>query len=323
MQAFGLFFLVAIAIGGVAWVFIYPFLSGERHAERRMASVARSQPVVARPTRVTQKTRRDQVEGSLKEFEERQKKAKRVPLSIKLTQAGLDWSKRRFMVTAGTLGAGAFLVAMLFGVGLLAALGFGFAAGCGAPLWLLKFLKKRRESKFLYQFPDAVDVIVRGVKAGLPLLDSLKLIATASEEPVRSEVRGILETQTVGMPLGEACLRLYERMPVAEANFFGIVISIQQRAGGNLSETLGNLSRVLRDRKKMKAKIQAISMEAKASAAIIGSLPLVVMGLVYFTSPSYIELLWSEPLGRVMLACSGVWMSIGVVVMRKMINFDF
>jgi tight adherence protein B len=323
MQAYGLFFLVAIAIGGVAWVFVYPFLSGERHAERRMASVARSEPVAARPTRVTQKTRRDQVEGSLKEFEERQKKAKRVPLSIKLTQAGLDWSKRRFMVTAGTLGVGAFLVAMLFGVGLLAALGFGFAAGCGAPLWLLKFLKKRRESKFLYQFPDAVDVIVRGVKAGLPLLDSLKLIAAASEEPVRSEVRGILETQTVGMPLGEACLRLYERMPVAEANFFGIVISIQQRAGGNLSETLGNLSRVLRDRKKMKAKIQAISMEAKASAAIIGSLPLVVMGLVYFTSPSYIELLWSEPLGRVMLACSGVWMSIGVLVMRKMINFDF
>src|ERR1700686_2608289 len=323
MQAFGLFFLVAIAIGGAAWVFVYPFLSGERHAERRMASVARSEPVAARPTRVTQKSRRDPVEGSLKEFEERQKKAKRVPLSIKLTQAGLDWSKRRFMVTAGTLGVGAFLVAMLFGVGLLAALGFGFAAGCGAPLWLFKFLKKRRESKFLYQFPDAVDVIVRGVKAGLPLLDSLKLIAAASEEPVRSEVRGILETQTVGMPLGEACLRLYERMPVAEANFFGIVISIQQRAGGNLSETLGNLSRVLRDRKKMKAKIQAISMEAKASAAIIGSLPLVVMGLVYFTSPSYIELLRSEPLGRVMLACSGVWMSIGVLVMRKMINFDF
>jgi tight adherence protein B len=323
MQAYGIFFLVAIAIGGVAWVFIYPLLSGERHAERRMASVARSEPVAARPTRVTQKTRRDQVEGSLKELEERQKKAKRVPLAIKLTQAGLDWSKRRFMVTAGTLGAGAFLVAMLFGVGLLAALGFGFAAGCGAPLWLLKFLKKRRETKFLYHFPDAVDIIVRGIKAGLPLLDSLKLIAAASEEPVRSEVRGIVETQTVGMPLGEACLRLYERMPVAEANFFGIVISIQQRAGGNLSETLGNLSRVLRDRKKMKAKVQAISMEAKASAAIIGSLPLVVMGLVYFTSPSYIELLWTEPLGRVMLACSGVWMSIGVLVMRKMINFDF
>ena len=323
MQAYGLFFLVAIAIGGVAWVFIYPFLSGERHAEQRMASVARSEPVAARPTRVNQKSRRDQVEGSLKELEERQKKAKRVPLSIKLTQAGLDWSKRRFMVTAGTLGVVAFLVAMLLGAGLLPALGFGFAAGCGFPLWLLKFLKKRRESKFLNGFPDAVDVIVRGIKAGLPLLDSLKLIASESEEPIRSEFRGIIETQTVGIPLGEACLKLYERMPVAEANFFGIVVSIQQRAGGNLSETLGNLSRVLRDRKKMKAKIQAMSMEAKASASIIGSLPIVVMGLVYFTSPSYIELLWLDPFGRIMMACCGTWMFIGIMVMRKMINFDF
>ena len=103
METYGLFFLVATAIGGVAWVFVYPILSGERHAERRMASVARAEPVAARPTRVAQKSRRDQVEGSLKELEERQKKAKRVPLSIKLTQAGLDWSKRRFMVTAGTL----------------------------------------------------------------------------------------------------------------------------------------------------------------------------------------------------------------------------
>jgi tight adherence protein B len=166
-------------------------------------------------------------------------------------------------------------------------------------------------------------VIVRGIKAGLPLLDSLKLIAAESEEPVRSEFRGIIETQTVGIPIGEACLKLYDRMPVAEANFFGIVVSIQQRAGGNLSETLGNLSRVLRDRKKMKAKIQAMSMEAKASASIIGALPPAVMSLVYLTSPTYIELLWTQPLGRVMLACCGTWMAIGIFVMKKMINFDF
>jgi tight adherence protein B len=323
METYGLFFMVAVAIGGVAWVFVYPYLSGERKAEQRMASVARTEPAVARPTRVAQKSRRDQVEGSLKELEERQKKAKRVPLSVKLNQAGLDWSKRRFMITSGVLGFVAFLLSMLFGVGLLPALGFGFAAGCGIPLWLLKFLKKRRESKFLNNFPDAVDVIVRGIKAGLPLLDSIKLIAAESEEPIKSEFRAIIQTQTIGIPLGEACLKLYENMPVAEANFFGIVVSIQQRAGGNLSETLGNLSRVLRDRKKMKAKIQAMSMEAKASASIIGALPIVVMGLVYFTSPAYIELLWTAPLGRVMLACCGTWMLIGIFVMRKMINFDF
>jgi tight adherence protein B len=323
MEAYGLFFMVAVAIGGIAWVFVYPILSGERKAEQRMASVARSEPVAARPTRVVQKSRRDQVEGTLKELEQRQKKAKRVPLSVKLTQAGLDWSKRRFMITSGVLGFAAFLLSILFGLGLLPGLAFAFAAGCGIPLWLLKFLKKRREAKFLNNFPDAVDVIVRGIKAGLPLLDSLKLIASESDEPIKSEFRGIIETQTVGIPIGEACLRLYERMPVAEANFFGIVVSIQQRAGGNLSETLGNLSRVLRDRKKMKAKIQAMSMEAKASASIIGALPIAVMTMVYITSPQYISLLWTEPLGRMMLACCAVWMSIGIFVMRKMINFDF
>jgi tight adherence protein B len=207
--------------------------------------------------------------------------------------------------------------------GLLPALGFGFAASCGLPLWLLKFLKKRREAKFLAMFPDAVDIVVRGVKAGLPLLESLRIITSDAAEPVKSEFRTIVETQAIGIPLGEACGKLYEHVPVAEANFFAIVIGIQQKAGGNLSEALGNLSRVLRDRKKMKAKIQAMSMEAKASAAIIAALPIAVMTLVYITSPQYIELLWTHPTGRVMLGASAAWMSMGVLVMRKMINFDF
>ncbi len=323
MGAYGLFFLVTIAIGGVVWVFVYPYLSGEKKAERRMASVARAEPI-SRPTRSAGgRSRREQVEGTLKVIEERRKKFKRPPLSVRLKQAGLSWSKRQFMITAGALGVGGFVVMMVLRTGLLPALGIAFAAGCGLPFWALSFLKKRREAKFLAAFPDAVDVIVRGIKAGLPLLDSLKLIATDAEEPVRSEFRAIIETQTIGMPIGEACLKLYESIPVAEANFFGIVISIQQRAGGNLSEALGNLSRVLRDRKKMKAKIQAMSMEAKASASIIGALPIAVMALVWITSPAYIDLLWTDPLGHVMIGCSAAWMLTGVLVMRKMINFDF
>jgi tight adherence protein B len=318
-----IFFMVVLAIGGVAWVFLYPILSGERTAERRMASVARAEPVAARPTRAAQKSRREQVEGSLKQLEARQKTATRVPLSVRIARAGLQWSTRRFMMTAAALGAVFFILPFLMGVGLLQSLGLGFAAGAGLPFWLLSFLKKRREAKFLEAFPDAVDVIVRGIKAGLPLLDSLKLIASESEEPVRSEMRSIIDTQTIGIPLGEACQRLYERMPLPEANFFGIVISIQQRAGGNLSEALGNLSRVLRDRKKMKAKIRAMSQEAKASAGIIGALPIAVMILVYITSPDYISMLWTEPLGRMMLLGSAVWMSTGIFVMRRMINFDF
>jgi tight adherence protein B len=215
------------------------------------------------------------------------------------------------------------LFGFVLGASLPAVAALGFAGGLGLPRWLLRFLKKRREQKFLDGFADSVDVIVRGVKAGLPLLDCIKMVASEAEEPIRSEFRAIVDTQAVGMPLGEACGKLYERMPIPEANFFGIVVGIQQKAGGNLSEALGNLSRVLRDRKKMKGKVRAMSQEAKASAMIIGALPLAVMTLVYLTSPAYISLLFTESLGHLMLAASAVWMSIGVMVMRNMINFDF
>ena len=322
MQNMALFFLVAAATGGVAWVFLYPTLSGEKKAEKRQETVVRAGTAVpARAGRNPTKSRREQVEGSLKVLDDR--RAKSVPLSVKIAQSGLTWSKRRFFTTAAALGATAFLAGLMFNIGLLAALGMGFAAGCGVPLWLLKFLKKRREAKFLAGFPDAVDVIVRGIKSGLPLLDSLRIITTDAPEPLKSEFRAILETQTVGIPIGEACGKLFERIPVPEANFFGIVVSIQQKAGGNLSEALGNLSRVLRDRKKMKAKIQAMSMEAKASAGIIAALPPAVGILVYITSPQYIELLWTHPTGRMMMLGCAVWMGFGILVMRKMINFDF
>ena len=322
MQTIALFFLASLAVGGVAWVFLYPILSGERQAETRMANVAKAEPQ-ARASRGSQKSRRDVIENTLKEFDERHKKSKGVPLSVRLAQAGFSWSKRQFFLVSAAIGATMFLLGLITGSGLIVSIVLGAAGALGLPRWLLSFMKKRRETKFLNAFPDSVDIIVRGVKAGLPLLDCLKMITLEAPEPVKSEFRAIVETQAIGMPLGEACGKLYEQMPVPEANFFGIVISIQQRAGGNLAEALGNLSRVLRDRKKMKAKIQAMSMEAKASASIIGALPIAVMTLVYITSPNYISLLWTEPLGRVMLACSVVWMSMGVMVMKKMINFDF
>jgi tight adherence protein B len=322
MQTVALFSMVATAIGGVAYVFLYPLLSGERQAERRRESVTRAEPIT-RTVRTQQKSRREQVEDTLKDLEAKSKKPKNPPLHIKIAQAGLSWSKKQFLLIAGGLGIGTFLVVFVFSASLLPSLAGAFAAGCGAPLWLLGHLKKRREKKFLNDFPDAVDVIVRGIKAGLPLLDSLKIIALEAQEPIKSEFKTIVETQTIGVPLGEACAKIYERMPLPEANFFGIVISIQQKAGGNLSEALGNLSRVLRDRKKMKAKINAMSMEAKASASIIGSLPIAVGTLVWLTSPDYISLLWTADIGRVMIAGCAVWMGLGVFVMKQMINFDF
>jgi tight adherence protein B len=323
MQTLALFAMVATAIGGIVYVFIYPLISGERKIEQRRASVTRAEPAVRTASRTQQKSRREQVEETLKELDVKAKKPKNLPLPMKIAQSGLSWSKSQFLMISGGLGLFAFAMVFLFTGSLLPAVGVGFAAAFGLPRWLLSFLKKRREKKFLYNFPDGVDVIVRGIKAGLPLLDCLKVIATDSQEPIKSEFRSIVETQTIGMPIGEACAKLYSRMPLPEANFFGIVISIQQKAGGNLSEALGNLSKVLRERKKMKAKIIAMSMEAKASASIIGCLPIAVGTLVYLTSPDYIELLWITDLGRIMMAGCAMWMGIGVFVMKQMINFDF
>lgn len=323
LQVLALAFLATTAVGGIVWVFLYPLLSGERKAESRRASIAGSTPIAVRQAEKSQRSRREQIEGTLKDLESRRMKETKVPLSVRLTQAGLDWTPQKFWIVSGVLAAVFFLLALFVGGGWIGAGGLAFAAGLGLPRWALGFLKKRREAKFLAALPDAVDVIVRGIKAGLPLFESIKVVAADSPEPLRSEFLAIIETQAIGMPLGEACARLYDRMPLPEANFFGIVISIQQKSGGNLSEALGNLSKVLRDRKKMKEKIQAMSMEAKASAAIIGSLPPIVMLLVYLSTPQYISLLWTHPTGQLMLVGCVVWMSIGVLVMKKMINFDF
>lgn len=322
MQILAVFFLVTVAIGGVAYVFLYPSLSGERKAEQRMQSVTKTEPL-ARVSRGPQKSRRDLVESSLKDFDERHKKSKRVPISVRIMRAGLSWSKRKFIIISAFIGLIMAFLGILSGTGLLGSAGLGFAGAFGVPRWLLSFLRKRREARFIDGLADAVDIIVRGVKAGLPLGDCIRMISVESSEPLKTEFRLIMETQAIGMPLGEACGKLYERTPLPEANFFGIVVAIQQKAGGNLSEALGNLSKVLRDRKKMRAKIQAMSQEAKASAAIIGALPIAVMILVYLTSPQYISLLFTHPTGHIMLAGSAVWMTMGVLVMKKMINFDF
>jgi tight adherence protein B len=322
VQVLALAFLAATAIGGICWVFLYPMLSGERKAEQRRSSVSKQEPVV-RQAEKSQRSRREQVETSLKDLEARAQKQKKVALNVRITQAGLDWTIQKFWIISGALGAAVLVGAFIAGGGPLGAIGLAFAAGFGLPRWLLSFLKGRREKAFLKALPDAVDVIVRGIKAGLPLFESIKVVASDSPEPLRTEFLSIIETQAIGMPLGEACQRLYERMPLPEANFFGIVVAIQQKSGGNLSEALGNLSKVLRDRKKMAEKIKAMSMEAKASAGIIGSLPPIVMLLVYLSTPEYISLLWTHPTGQLMLVGCVVWMSMGIFVMKKMINFDF
>ncbi len=316
--------LATIAVGGVAYVLLYPFLSNDR-AEQRKKDITVAEIEARRSRRVPDAAaaRRTQVEESLKKVEERQRSRKNPPLSARIQQAGLDWSKRQFYIGSAVIGVVVGTLAMVFGLSWYVVLGLIFAAAAGLPRWLLSYLKKKREARFIDELPNAIDVIVRGVKAGLPLNDCIRVIASETSEPVKGEFRAIVESTSIGTPLGEACGKMYDRMPLPESNFFGIVIAIQQSAGGSLAEALANLSRVLRERRKMRAKIEAMSMEAKASAAIIAALPVAVMLLVYLTSPAYIELLWTTPMGRMMLAGSAVWMFTGTMVMRRMINFDF
>lgn len=314
--------LAMLAVGGVVYALLYPTLSGEKRAEKRRKEFAGPSAVRGIDREAQARNKRGQIAQSLKEIENRENARNKVSLEQRIAQAGLSWTPKKYYGISAIL-------AVALGLTLWAASGnwiLGlvglFIGGFGMPAWFLKRCKAKRLKKFGVEFPNALDVIVRGIKAGLPVNDCLRIIANEAVEPVKSEFRLIIEAQALGLPLSEATSKLFERMPCAEANFFGIVISIQQKTGGNLSETLGNLSRVLRERRKMRDKIAAVSMEAKASAAIIGSLPPVVAILVWLTTPKYIEILWLSQTGQVALLASGLWMLIGVLIMRKMINFD-
>jgi tight adherence protein B len=198
-----------------------------------------------------------------------------------------------------------------------------FAGGLGLPRWVLSFLTKKRQAKFTNEFANAIDVVVRGVKSGLPLNECLGIIARESPSPIREEFQEIVEQSRVGVPLAECFERTMQRMPLAEVKFFAIVIGIQQQAGGNLSEALGNLSGVLRDRKRLAMKVGALSAEAKASAMVLGALPFLVMSMVYLTTPTYMMLLFTSRVGQFMLVAAAFWMTMGILVMRKMINFKY
>lgn len=322
------FLLVALAVG-TALLAAWPRGGATSRFESRVDAIrGATSPGQRRGAGSESDRRRRLVEDTLRELDAKQKaKARRSTkptLLGRLRQAGLSWSKSTYLMVSAIVGALAYgAVLSVSGLGLLPAAGFGAAAALLLPHLYVARRRATRLKAFGAEFPNALDVIVRGVKAGLPLGDCLRIIATEGQEPVRGEFKSVVHDQTFGIPLDDAVERLAERVPLAESNFFAIVIAIQSRTGGNLSEALGNLSKVLRERKQMKAKIKALSAEAKASAGIIGSMPVVVALLLYFTSPDYITLLFTTSAGNITLAASGLWMLTGTLVMRKMINFDF
>jgi tight adherence protein B len=312
--------LTLMCVGGGLYAFIYPYLTGEIKGQRRQSALLTGTSGRQASRGVDQAKRRKAITESLSEIEGRRRKG--VDLKGKIEQAGLEISKTSYFIISAVLGLALGVAVYLASSNELAAAGAVGVGGLGLPRWGLNYLQKRRIKKFVQEFPGAIDVIVRGVKAGLPLGDCFRIVATETAEPVKGEFVKIIEAQAIGMTMPEAVDRFALRVPVSEVAFFSIVLNLQQKAGGNLSETLANLSGVLRDRKKMKEKVKAISAEAKASAGIIGSLPFIVGGVVYLSNPEYIMLLFNTTRGNIVLGGSLFWMSIGVFIMYQMINFE-
>ena len=318
--------LAAIAVGGVVYALIIPFVSGERKASKRVGNVAQVQRSATRKRTAippSLQIRKQQVQDTINDLEAKQKSKKRMRLQIRLIRAGLTMKPRTYyLLSLLAGGAGGFIV-LLTGSSPAVSLLAAFACGFGLPRWILSRMIKHRQEKFLLEFANAIDIIVRGIKSGIAFADCMQIIARETPEPVRSEFAELVEQQKVGVPLSAAFDRMYERMPLQEVNFFSIVIAIQNQIGGNLAEVLSNLAQVLRDRYRLQAKVRAFSSEAKASAIIIGALPPCVILAMFFTSPDYISILWHDKLGYMMLIGSAVWIVMGIVVMRKMINFDY
>jgi len=312
--------LFAITLGG----FAFALTGGDEKTQKRVAAVAKPAGNV-RARGVSQDTgpKRKNVAALLKDVEKnRAAKQERPTMRRRLEQAGFPKTEpRTFWIICAIAALVAAGIAMLTRQNALVVVAAMFVVGLGLPRWVLGFLTNRRKKKFTENFATAIDVIVRSVRSGLPTSEALRIVAREVPNPVGSEFHNLVESLKVGVTLDQAMKRMMESMPTAEVGFFTIVMTIQSKSGGNLSEALGNLAAVLRDRKRLQGKIKAMSSEAKASAAIIGSLPPGVMGIVYLTTPAYIAKLFTERAGNLMLAGCVIWMSLGIMVMRKMINF--
>ena len=327
MIQYGRIGIVAFSLMAGIEIVATPYLSGQVATERRIQGVteAKGNRTQRRVKEEEVSHRRKQVAETLKDIEDKQKAKEKISLRLRLERAGLDITPQAFWIASGVSGVVLALAIFISNTNLtlLVPVGAGFVGAFGLPRWVVAKMTKRRQNKFINEFANAIDVIVRGVKTGLPLNECLGIIARESPSPIKEEFQELVEQTRVGIPLQDCFERMMQRTPLPEVKFFSIVIGIQAQAGGNLSEALGNLSGVLRSRKQLQAKVQALSAEAKASAGVLGSLPFAVMGMVYFTTPDYIKMLFTHKTGNFMLLIAAFWMSMGILVMRKMINFKY
>jgi tight adherence protein B len=318
-------FLAVVTVTALGFAFV-PSLTGGNRVDKRIKALrgdVQANRREADATR-TREVRRKEIQQTLKQQTALlEKRKKRVPLQDQLYQAGMKIKRGAWIRNCVIFGVAIFAVTWLLQVPILFAPVFGVAGGYLLPRIYLGSRRKRFQNAFLDELPNAVEAIVRGVKSGLPLNDSMRVVAKEVKEPVKSEFQRVLDQQSIGKSMGEAVTILFDRVPLPEVNFFVVVITVQQQAGGNLSEALGNLSRVLRNRKKMKQKVKAMSSEAKASAGIVGSLPFVVAILVTLTTPGYMLPLIETPIGMIWLGIAAALMGTGIFVMYKMVQFDF
>jgi tight adherence protein B len=267
-------------------------------------------------------SRRKLISGKLKELDASRKHKSGQSLRQLIVQAGLDLTPARFIAISAATAVVSGLIALVAGMPIFGIAACAIIGGLGLPRFTLNTLARRRVNKFTSHFADAIDVIVRSIRSGLPVGEALNIIVHEMPDPISAEFRQVVEGQKLGLTLDDALNRACERVPTAELRFFAIVLAIQQTTGGNLAETLAKLSDVLRGRKRMRDKVQAMSGEAKASAMIIGSLPFLVCALLAVVSPAYIAVLFTSNAGHLILFAGVTLMGIGVMVMRQMINFD-
>jgi tight adherence protein B len=318
--------LAVIGVGALGFALVPSLLPGSQNrADKRIKALqgdVQSQRREADASR-NRDARRKQISETLKQQNEALGKARKVALQDQIYQAGMKIKARDWVRNQIIIGVVVALVIFAVQVPWYFALIFGAAAGYLLPKFWMGQRRKRHQNAYLEELPNAVEAIVRGVKSGLPLNDSMRLVAKEAKEPIKTEFQRVLDQQQMGKSPTEAVQVLYDRMPLPEVNFLVVVITVQQQAGGNLSEALGNLARVLRNRKKMKQKIKAMSSEAKASAGIIGSLPFVVGTLVTLTTPTYMVPLFTTTLGYIWLGIAAALMLMGGWIMSKMVAFDF
>ena len=243
-------------------------------------------------------------------------------LRARLQQTGKSWTLPQYAMASAALVVVLTLILAFKGLPFLLALFVGLFIGIGLPHFVVGKMIKRRIAKFTSKFPDAIDLMVRGLRSGLPISETIGVVADEVPGPIQDEFRSVSDKMKIGRTMDVALQETAARLGTAEFQFFVITLAIQRETGGNLAETLNNLSEVLRKRAAMKLKIKAMSSESKASAWIVGSLPFIVFGLIWFINGQYMQNFFVDP--RLMIAggLGMVWMSIGAFIMAKMINFE-